>query len=499
MAIQDKFNRPNVIYKITKDIDLGGGTLTIPEGCTLDFQGGSFSNGVLKNISSVNSVGFVFKNISFLECAFKQIMPEWFGAKGDGVNDDGLAIQAMFDALDSSLPKTYYNDNVSLPDFRNIRIIFSNQYYTKTPLVLGQGIGLNIDGLRICALTDFTSIDGSDDNSIIILNERQHDTSFSNCIIDGNRVANCIHLVSYTLNTMISNTYIRRFKKYGIWGSENGYELKISNTKITQREYGETQIPDEGIGLYLSSGRNDNNFNNLVISYCSTCSFKVLSSTNYFNNCHFYSATKYSESGPYNFFNSCYFDGDGLKEDGANHIVNCFFSSGEEDENHLFIILNNVGQARQWLHGFDIITNNIFRNNSKNISQYKYPVGTADGTPVKDVLFNFIDNTFLKVDKLIVYSNNIEANKPITINNSAIGSGNESYRVGKLLIQVGEITSRDVTSITFNQIYSSNCIILCTPYNTDSDITKCYAYNVTTKGFSVGTSCRWVAIGYAAG
>ena len=47
MSIQDKFNRANVIYKITKDIDLGGETLTIPEGCTLDFQGGSFSNGTI--------------------------------------------------------------------------------------------------------------------------------------------------------------------------------------------------------------------------------------------------------------------------------------------------------------------------------------------------------------------------------------------------------------------------------------------------------------------
>lgn len=47
MAIQDKFNKPNVIYKITKDIDLEGSTLTIPVGCTLDFQGGSIINGIL--------------------------------------------------------------------------------------------------------------------------------------------------------------------------------------------------------------------------------------------------------------------------------------------------------------------------------------------------------------------------------------------------------------------------------------------------------------------
>lgn len=45
--IQQMFSKSNMIYKITKDIDLQGGTLTIPEGCTLDFQGGSFSNGTV--------------------------------------------------------------------------------------------------------------------------------------------------------------------------------------------------------------------------------------------------------------------------------------------------------------------------------------------------------------------------------------------------------------------------------------------------------------------
>lgn len=45
--MQYKFSKPNVIYKITKDIDLEGETLTIPAGCTLDFQGGSFTNGTI--------------------------------------------------------------------------------------------------------------------------------------------------------------------------------------------------------------------------------------------------------------------------------------------------------------------------------------------------------------------------------------------------------------------------------------------------------------------
>lgn len=44
---QSKFNKSNVIYKIVNDIDLGNAALTIPTGCTLDFQGGSFSNGTI--------------------------------------------------------------------------------------------------------------------------------------------------------------------------------------------------------------------------------------------------------------------------------------------------------------------------------------------------------------------------------------------------------------------------------------------------------------------
>lgn len=65
MAIQDKFNKANVIYKITKDIDLGGETLTIPEGCTLDFQGGSFSNGIVvgNNTNIVSALIKIFDSI----------------------------------------------------------------------------------------------------------------------------------------------------------------------------------------------------------------------------------------------------------------------------------------------------------------------------------------------------------------------------------------------------------------------------------------------------
>lgn len=45
---QDMINEPNTIYEIRYDFDLNGVTISIPEGCSLDFRGGSISNGLLE-------------------------------------------------------------------------------------------------------------------------------------------------------------------------------------------------------------------------------------------------------------------------------------------------------------------------------------------------------------------------------------------------------------------------------------------------------------------
>lgn len=44
---QDMINEPNTVYEIRYDFDLNGQEITIPEGCVLDFQGGSFNNGTI--------------------------------------------------------------------------------------------------------------------------------------------------------------------------------------------------------------------------------------------------------------------------------------------------------------------------------------------------------------------------------------------------------------------------------------------------------------------
>lgn len=85
-AIRSKFDRTNVIYKITKDIDLGHGVLTIPAGCTLDFQGGSFTNGTIILDDTVILAGErkIFSNITLSGTAKSSIIIEWFlGTESD--------------------------------------------------------------------------------------------------------------------------------------------------------------------------------------------------------------------------------------------------------------------------------------------------------------------------------------------------------------------------------------------------------------------------------
>lgn len=115
-AIQYRFSQANYVYKITKDIDLGHGILTIPAGCTLDFQGGIFSNGTLigNNTKIDNTLKKIFDITITLDGTWELdgLYPEWFGAIGDRINLDGLYIQKCIDLgiilrIDTILTKRY--------------------------------------------------------------------------------------------------------------------------------------------------------------------------------------------------------------------------------------------------------------------------------------------------------------------------------------------------------------------------------------------------------
>lgn len=81
---QDMINLPNTIYHIQYDYNLNGATITIPDNCVLQFDGGSLSNGVINgNNSIINSELIkIFSNDIYLKGNWNitYIYPEWFGA-----------------------------------------------------------------------------------------------------------------------------------------------------------------------------------------------------------------------------------------------------------------------------------------------------------------------------------------------------------------------------------------------------------------------------------
>lgn len=157
-AIRSKFDRTNVMYKITKDIDLGHGVLTIPEGCTLDFQGGSFTNGTLVgNQTKIKTSDYnIFNNCTLRGFSIKYYSPIWFGAKADfdesthTGTDDSASIKRAIEACNSNcgsaveiVGRYYISSTIEVTEDLNIIGYFNNYrdfettYYTNSVSVIG--------------------------------------------------------------------------------------------------------------------------------------------------------------------------------------------------------------------------------------------------------------------------------------------------------------------------------------------------------------------------
>lgn len=94
---EDGTEKTNTRYIIQYDYDLNGATLTIPEGCVLDFQGGSFSNGKIKgNLTLIEAplVKILGEDlITDGSWNLDKINVEWFGAVGNGNSDSSTAVK----------------------------------------------------------------------------------------------------------------------------------------------------------------------------------------------------------------------------------------------------------------------------------------------------------------------------------------------------------------------------------------------------------------------
>ena len=127
---QEMINKPNAIYEIRYDFDLNGEEITIPEGCMLDFNGGSISG--LHTLTGSNTgiqAGLVkiFSTDVTLAGTWNVVeaYPEWFGAKGDGVTDDTNAINetlTYFSQICLSDKIYIINDTIELDGFKTVSL-----------------------------------------------------------------------------------------------------------------------------------------------------------------------------------------------------------------------------------------------------------------------------------------------------------------------------------------------------------------------------------------
>lgn len=187
-AIQNKFSKSNMIYKITKDIDLGNGILTIPDNCTLDFQGGSFSNGTIVGSNTKINAGLqkIFNTDIIISGTWSIVesYPEWFGAKGDGNTDDRIPVQKVIDSFDNILlsSKTYLLNSYTTDETSIHSIILklrSNITIKGSYGVSTLKIGRFFDDKNFLVLSGFNAVNPTDFTNI-------YNISISNIVFDFN-------------------------------------------------------------------------------------------------------------------------------------------------------------------------------------------------------------------------------------------------------------------------------------------------------------------------
>lgn len=154
-ALNNIFSYSNVVYKIVGDIDLAEGTLTIATNSTLDFQGGSFSNGTITlsntelkgnvKLSSITLAGSCSNDITKLS---------WF--TDDLANDYSANLQSLVNV--TKVQGTVDIDSLSF-------IVNTTVNITKALTIRGNGTrnyyNLNIGSIRNKITTA---------NDIVILN-----------------------------------------------------------------------------------------------------------------------------------------------------------------------------------------------------------------------------------------------------------------------------------------------------------------------------------------
>ena len=130
-----ELKKENTRYIIKYGFDLKGKQWKIPSNSFLIFEGGYIGNGILvgNNTCIEASPYYIFDSNLSLEGTWinSSAYPEWFGAKGDGKNDDRMAIQKCINSFEVThfLNKSYLLNSltdadkgicINIPEFKTL-------------------------------------------------------------------------------------------------------------------------------------------------------------------------------------------------------------------------------------------------------------------------------------------------------------------------------------------------------------------------------------------
>lgn len=226
-------------YRLKEDIAL-------PEGCILEFDGGSISGAhTLSGNNTVIQAGLI--KIFNTDVSFngtwnvKETYPEWFGAEGDNVNIDNT----------SSL-------NACTHSYLSHRVVFSKLYYISRPIYCCHGTLFTGTGKHcgIVAKKNFHPInvdvkgESREVNALFYTPNPYFDPHFEHLTLDGNYVSETVcETFGFSAHFRYDDCYVQRFYGVGIYlaFSDNAY---VRNTYV--------RYCNIGIGLGDNRINNDN-------------------------------------------------------------------------------------------------------------------------------------------------------------------------------------------------------------------------------------------------
>ena len=266
---QDMINKENTIYEIRYDFDLNGQEITIPEGCVLDFQGGSVSNGAIvysKSVIAAKPLKIFDKIIAKGSVIVDSIYPEWWGAKADDNTDCLPALENAVLFSDCVIRNSLLSNNISSSDWhqaqekinhasitlmQGVYIISKSWNISKPVNIYGNGATIKakkdqFEGDSVIHITDVVSynqgfykdfiVEGSS-NDVIGIITYSNTSTFSglyikNCFRGGIRTmrANTFNNIKIICSNTTKWKSVTDFRVFGFYiGSSDGY---ISNMEI---------------------------------------------------------------------------------------------------------------------------------------------------------------------------------------------------------------------------------------------------------------------------